>query len=200
MVFTLHRRGLFLCLFIKRIFLVRTLCDHHLHKVFTRVWKSRQGQCMSVMELHDLYAHEDKSPCLRPLPDHPILSPFYCPAAHAVRDPVALSATLSSRTRPQTAPSVPRPRPASPAQPSPDQPRPDQTTPHAPRPCARPCARPHAPQMPRQPPTLSRCPASHTPRPPQKPLQAPVSAFTPSPVSYTTPAPKRAQSAPETHL
>ena len=64
MVFTLHRRGLFLCLFIKRIFLVRTLCDHHLHKVFTRVWKSRQGLYMSVMELYDLYAHEDKSPCL----------------------------------------------------------------------------------------------------------------------------------------
>lgn len=151
MVFTLHCRGLFLCLFIERIFLVRTLCDHHLHKVFTRVWKSRQGQCMSVMELYDLYTHEDKSPCLRPLPDRPILSPLHCPAAHTVRDPVALSC-------PCTALHAPRPRPDAPAQP--------QTTPHAPRRCER----LHAPQMPRQPPTLSRCTASHTPRPPQKPL------------------------------
>ena len=77
MVFTLHRRGLFLCLFIKRIFLVRTLCDHYLHKVFTKEQKSRQGQYMSAMELYDLYTHEDKSPCPRP--------------CRAVRDPVALS-------------------------------------------------------------------------------------------------------------
>lgn len=64
MVFTLHRRGLFLCLFIKRIFLIRTLCDHHPHKVFTRVQKSRQGLYMSARELYDLYTHEDKLPYL----------------------------------------------------------------------------------------------------------------------------------------
>lgn len=185
MVFTLHHRGLFLCLFIKRIFLVRTLCDHHLHKVFTRVWKSRQGLYMSVRELYDLYTHEDKSLSLT----CPVLSLFdlftlssraHCPSLS--RCP-AVCAPVHQHTPPdpQTAPST--------------SPAPDQTTRPAPL-CASLCASTRAPDAA----PLSRCTASHTPRPPYKPLQAPVSAFEPSPVSYTTPAPERAQSAPETPL
>ena len=156
MVFTLHCRGLFLCLFIKRIFLVRTLCDHYLHKVFTRVWKSRQGQSMSAMELYDLCTHEDKSLCRLTRPALSLFDPF----------------TLSSRAHCPPLSRCPRPCPAVHA----PQPSPDHTTRPAPL-CASLCASTRAPDAA----PLSRCTASHTPRPPYKPLQAPVSVFTPSP-------------------
>lgn len=122
--------------------------------------------------------------------NHPVFDPFqtapfyprFTVQQRTLSAPVTLPTPLSSRTRPQTAPSVPTmPSPA-----------PDHTTRPAPL-----CASTRAPDAA---PTLSRCPASHTPRPTHKPLQAPVSAFTPSPRVLYHPAPKRAQSAPESPL
>ena len=158
MVFTLHRRGLFLCLFTKRIFLVRTLCDHHLHKVFTRVWKSRQGQSMSVMELYDLTHMRINHPVFDPLRAVMLSSRAHCPRLSCC--PRTCPAVHAPRQRPAPRPASTRCRPAPPA-------------PRAPvsvytRPRRRPTLS-CCPTLSRCP-TLSCCPASYTPRPPQNAL------------------------------